>query len=136
MDEATFFALLSKYPAVRKGDSAIRPARAAVGGLASLLGGAPPTKDAGGSLAPATVVPLAAAAPPSDFWAGLSDFLVKRFGAAQGKAVAAAFDSLHCALEHGRTSFYLSGNSPAPTLTRAPTPPQTLVFARSTTRTL
>jgi hypothetical protein len=119
MDEATFFALLSKYPAVRKGDSAIRPARAAVGGLASLLGGAPPTKDAGGSLAPATVVPLAAAAPPSDFWAGLSDFLVKRFGAAQGKAVAAAFDSLHCALEHGNARVFTSPETHPPPHSRA-----------------
>jgi hypothetical protein len=35
--------------------------------------------------------------PPTDFWAGLRAFLEQRYGAAQGKALAAAFDTLHCA---------------------------------------
>ena len=77
----------------------------------------------------------APAAPPADFWVGLGAFLEKRYGAAQGKAIAAAFDSLHCAFCDARAPCPCALKAPAPDSTRRPPPPlQTPAYARSTMR--
>ena len=94
MDDATFSALLSKYPVVRRSDAVLRPPRAR--SFFGSSGGSAPSSSSS-SAAPAAAAAAATAAPPADFWAGLNTFLEKRYGAAQGKALAAAFDSLHCA---------------------------------------
>ena len=88
MDEATFLKLLAKYPTVRSKNAVLRPPH-----RRSMLGGAPAPAPAALPSPP----PPPAAAPPADFWAGLNAFLVERCGAASAKAIAASFDTLHCA---------------------------------------
>ena len=92
MDAKTFTEFLSRYRVVRNRDAELpRPRR---GGSRGARGSAT-TAAARPALAAAQGVAAPIAAP--DFWAALTPFLDKHYGAAGAKAVSAAFDTLHYA---------------------------------------
>ncbi len=93
MDEKTFLGLLAKYP-IKRSSTAELP-RVRRGGSRS---GAGRSSGAAAAL-PAGSAALGSAAPivAADFWAGLTPFLERHYGAAGAKAVSAAFDTLHYA---------------------------------------
>ena len=99
--DSTFTALLAKFPIVRSKDAVLPPPRRKPGFFSSAAP-APPRA----ALLPAPPAAAPGGAPPADFWTGLNDFLVARVGAASAKAIAASFDTLHCAFAF---SFFRAG---------------------------
>ncbi len=92
MDTKTFTELLSKYRVVRSRDAELpRLQRRAGRTPASSAGGS--LKDGAASAAAAAPTPISAA----DFWAGLTPYLERQYGAAGAKAVSASFDAMHYA---------------------------------------
>ena len=93
MDQKTFTELLARYRVVRPRDAELpRPRRGGRGGSSGR-----PTATAAALPAAAAAASVAAPIAAPDFWAGLTPFLEKHYGAAGAKAVSAAFDTLHYA---------------------------------------